>query len=89
MFISPTWKLKRIAEASHALPAALVGEISSLHEAWARERSAPTLLVKKDSDAGLSDDQVARLLDWADTLGPVDGGRLARTRRSMRALTRR
>jgi len=88
-FVSPAWKLKRIAQASQGLPAALVGDISSLHEAWARDRSAPTLLVNTDPEAGLSKDQVTRLLEWADALGPANGGRLVRTRRTMRALTRR
>jgi hypothetical protein len=82
-------KLERIAQAAHALPAAVVDEITSLHEAWASQRRRPTLLVKADPEAGLSEDQVTRLLEWADTLGAVDGGRFPRTRRTMRSLTRR
>jgi len=84
MFISPLWKLKRIAEAAQGLPAALVGDIRSPHEAWVRERSAPTLLVKIDPKAGLSDDHVTRLLEWADAVGPVDRGRFALMRRTTR-----
>src|SRR5581483_11180386 len=34
-------------------------------QAWARARSAPTLLVSTDSATGITDEHVARLIEWA------------------------
>jgi hypothetical protein len=82
--VSPAWKLERIAQAAQGLPAALVDETGSLHEAWARERSEPTMLENTDPEAGLAPDQVTRLLEWADAVGPVDPGQSARTGRTER-----
>ena len=36
--------------------------------AWAEGRAAPTLLVETEPAEGLTDEQVERLLDWAETL---------------------
>ena len=74
-FVSPAWKLRRITQESRGLPAALAGDIESDHEAWALDRSEPTLLVKTHPEAGLSDEQVTELLDWAETLAHANGGR--------------
>jgi hypothetical protein len=47
---------------------------------WARRRSAPTLLVQKDPDRGITDYEVDRLIEWADNLTPSRTGRFARHR---------
>jgi hypothetical protein len=64
------WKLGAIEE--YAGPDRPIGWIDdSLTEdcqAWARERSGPTLLVTTESDVGMRDEHVEELLAWADSL---------------------
>ena len=36
--------------------------------AWAKQRSAPTLLVETSPRSGLTDEHVSQLMDWAERL---------------------
>jgi hypothetical protein len=69
VFGTAHWKVEAIDEYAGDRPAAWIDD--SLDESchrWAEQRGAPTLLVKTDSAVGLSDEQVDRLLEWADSV---------------------
>lgn len=71
VFGSAHWKLDAIEEYAGDRPAAWIDD--SLDEScrdWAARREAPTLLVETLSDQGLTDEQVQRLLEWADEVAP-------------------
>ena len=60
------WKIAAIDSYAGDRPLAWVDDcLDETCETWARERSAPTLLVPTDSDRGLEDAHVGALLDWA------------------------
>jgi hypothetical protein len=66
---SSDWKIRTIARAGGRRPIAWVDDtIGPAHKSWARERAAPTLLVKTDARTGISRRQVRRLCAWADSL---------------------
>jgi hypothetical protein len=70
VFGTAHWKLEAIDEYAGERPAAWIDD--SLDErcvAWADRRAAPTLLVETDPAAGITDEHVERLLDWAARLG--------------------
>jgi hypothetical protein len=72
VFGTAHWKLEAIEEYAGERPAAWIDD--SLDEdcvAWADARAAPTLLVRTDSAVGLTDEQVERLLSWADAVAPT------------------
>lgn len=69
VFGTAHWKLGAIDELAGDRPAAWVDD--SLDEecrAWARARTAPTLLVETESPTGLTDEQVRALESWAREL---------------------
>jgi hypothetical protein len=64
------WKLDAIEEyAGPDRPLAWIDDslTEDCHD-WARERSGPTLLVPTQSDVGIRDEHVEKLLSWADSL---------------------
>jgi hypothetical protein len=66
VFGTAHWKVEAIDEYAGDRPAAWIDD--SLDErchAWARNRSAPTLLVETESHEGIADEHVELLLDWA------------------------
>jgi hypothetical protein len=70
VFGTAHWKLEAIEGYAGDRPAAWIDD--SLDEAcreWARARRAPTLLVETESAVGITDDQVERLLAWAEEPG--------------------
>ena len=72
VFGTAHWKLGPIGEYAGNRPAAWIDD--SLDErctTWARERNAPTLLVETDPAIGLTDEQVKRLLRFADEEAPA------------------
>ncbi len=74
VFGSANWKVEAIDEYAGARPAAWIDDNHDDDcRRWARERSAPTLLVSTESASGLSDGHVERLLGWAEE---VSGERL-------------
>ena len=63
------WKTKRISRYAGGRPAAWVDDsFDESHSEWARRRKAPTLILPIDSHKGLSEDDVAQLIDWADSV---------------------
>jgi hypothetical protein len=82
-----TWKIKAIDAAAGKRPAAWVdANITRRDEGWAKTRLAPTLLVRTDPYEGISDDDVERLLEWADSVAAESNrGRFSRARRPARA----
>jgi HAD domain in Swiss Army Knife RNA repair proteins len=64
------WKLAAIdAHAGRERPLAWVDDaLDEACEAWARERPAPTLLVRTDPAVGLTDAHVSALETWASKL---------------------
>jgi HAD domain in Swiss Army Knife RNA repair proteins len=66
------WKLGAIDR--HVEPSRPVAWIDDAHDercvSWAASRPAPTLLVTTDPAVGLTEAEVARLLDWATEVGP-------------------
>jgi hypothetical protein len=74
VFGTAHWKLEAMDEYAGDRPAAWIDD--SLDErctSWARRRQAPTLLVQTDSAVGITDEQVERLLLWAEEV--CAGGR--------------
>ena len=66
---SAHWKLSAIERYAADRPAAWIDD--NFNEAcllWARERSAPTLLIHTDPATGITDDHVAELEGWARSL---------------------
>ena len=67
VFGSAHWKLDAIEEYAGSRPLAWIDDnLDKSCDKWARRREAPTLLVRTDSDVGLTDDHVEELLRWAD-----------------------
>jgi uncharacterized protein YjbJ (UPF0337 family) len=67
VFGSSHWKLGAIDEYARDRPAAWIDDnLGELAEAWAAGRTAPTLLVQTESAAGITEEDVNRLLRWAD-----------------------
>jgi hypothetical protein len=70
---SAEWKTKPISRHAGDRPAAWIDDnFGASHERWARNRKSPTLLVEVDSNSGLSEEHVQRLLDWADEVQPEE-----------------
>src|ERR687894_1740025 len=66
VFGTAHWKLEAIEAYAKGRPAAWVDDnLDDSCRDWALRRNAPTLLVETSPDEGLTDEQVARLLDWA------------------------
>jgi hypothetical protein len=66
VFGSAHWKLDAIDEYAGDRPAAWIDDnLDEACERWARERKAPTLLVRTQSPVGITDEQAERLLAWA------------------------
>jgi hypothetical protein len=87
---SSHWKVEEIDRAGGKRAVAwLADRIEARDRKWARRRSAPTLLVQNDPDRGITDYEVARLIEWADTLRPSRTGRFARHRSIQRVAAHR
>jgi hypothetical protein len=85
------WKIKEISRAGGGRPVAWVDDgIVRRHERWARSRKAPTMLVKTDPYEGISGDEVARLIEWADAIASheIERGRFTRRGRTERVAAR-
>ena len=70
VFGTAHWKLAAIDAYAGGRPAAWIDD--SLDERcvrWARERTAPTLLVETEPAVGITDEQVDLLLRWASEVG--------------------
>src|SRR3954454_19293747 len=71
VFGSSHWKVEAIDEYARGRPAAWIDDnLGEKAEAWARNRSEPTLLVHTESATGITDEHVERLLRWADRVRP-------------------
>jgi hypothetical protein len=69
VFGSAHWKLAALGEYAGDRPAAWIDDnLDERCEQWARERPAPTLLVRTDPAAGIGEEHVEQLLRWADEL---------------------
>jgi hypothetical protein len=69
VFGSAHWKVSAIDEYARGRPAAWVDDFLDEHcERWAAGRAEPTLLVRTESHAGLTDELVELLIEWADSL---------------------
>ena len=69
------WKLAAIDEYAGDRPAAWIDDsLDARCERWARERRAPTLLVRTEPATGIEDEHVERLLAWAVHVGGAGGG---------------
>ena len=68
------WKLDALDEYAGERPLAWVDDSldESCHE-WARQRTAPTLLIPTRSDIGLTDSQVDAMIEWASELATTPG----------------
>jgi HAD domain in Swiss Army Knife RNA repair proteins len=67
VFGTAHWKLEAIEEYAGGRPAAWIDDsLDDTCRHWAASRPAPTLLVETTSSEGLTEEQVRRLLDWAD-----------------------
>jgi hypothetical protein len=70
VFGSSHWKVDAINEYAGDRPAAWIDDnMNEECHAWAKLRSAPTLLVETDPSEGLTDVHVERLLAWAARVG--------------------
>ncbi|HEX8066612.1 MAG TPA: HAD domain-containing protein [Thermoleophilaceae bacterium] len=70
VFGSAHWKLDAIEEYAGDRPAAWIDDfLDDECRAWAAARTAPTLLVETRSAAGIEEEHVERLLDFADEVG--------------------
>ncbi|HEX2070881.1 MAG TPA: HAD domain-containing protein [Thermoleophilaceae bacterium] len=69
VFGSAHWKVDAIDEYAGDRPAAWIDDnLDETCRAWAAGRSAPTLLVETKPPVGITDEDVERLLRWADSL---------------------
>jgi hypothetical protein len=69
VFGTAHWKLDAIDEYAGDRPAAWIDDnIDDTCLAWAEARAAPTLIVETESSEGMTDEHVARLLEWARAL---------------------
>jgi hypothetical protein len=65
------WKLAAIEAHAGDRPLAWIDDaLDDACERWAAERAAPTLLVRTDPKVGLTQEQVARLREWAGSFAP-------------------
>jgi HAD domain in Swiss Army Knife RNA repair proteins len=70
VFGSAHWKVDAIDDYARDRPAAWIDDnIDETCLAWAQGRAAPTLIVETKPQEGLTDEQVDRLIDWAEALG--------------------
>jgi hypothetical protein len=70
VFGSAHWKVDAINEYAGERPAAWIDDnMSEECHAWAKRRSAPTLLVETNPSEGLTDEHVEQLLSWAAEVG--------------------
>jgi HAD domain in Swiss Army Knife RNA repair proteins len=66
------WKIAAITAHAGERPLAWIDDAhDAACHAWAARRSAPTLLVATQPDAGLTDEHVARLIAWARSVAPT------------------
>ena len=71
VFGTAHWKLEAIEEYAGERPAAWIDDnLNETCHQWAEGRSAPTLLVETQSAIGMTDEDVERLLAWADGVTP-------------------
>ena len=76
VFGTAHWKVEAIDEYAGDRPAAWLDDnLDERCDRWARERTAPTLLVHTDPAIGLDEEHVERLLRWADGVGGAASGR--------------
>ena len=74
VFGSAHWKLGAIDRYAGDRAAAWIDDnLDDECRRWARERTAPTLLVDAEPATGLSDEHVERLLAWADEVAGDHG----------------
>jgi hypothetical protein len=69
VFGSAHWKVEAIDEYAGSRPAAWIDD--NLDEscwAWAERRHAPTLLIETQADVGITEDDVRRLIEFADEI---------------------
>jgi hypothetical protein len=67
VFGSAHWKVDAIDEYAGRRPAAwIVDNFDDTCRKWARKRRAPTLLIETDPAVGITDDDVRRLIEFAD-----------------------
>jgi HAD domain in Swiss Army Knife RNA repair proteins len=65
VFGTAHWKLASIDEYAAGRPLAWIDDsLDDECREWARNRSAPTLLIETESPVGLTDEHVERLLAW-------------------------
>jgi hypothetical protein len=70
VFGSAHWKLEAIEAYAGERPAAWIDDnLDETCHRWARERAAPTLLVRTKPATGLREEHVEQLLAWADEVG--------------------
>ena len=70
VFGSAHWKVDAIDEYAGDRPAAWIDDnLDETCFAWAKGRSAPTLLVETHAPVGITDDDVERLLRFAEEVG--------------------
>jgi HAD domain in Swiss Army Knife RNA repair proteins len=68
-FGSSHWKIDAIDEYARGRPAAWIDDFLDAEcEAWAGFRREPTILVRTESDTGLTDELVEKLIRWAESL---------------------
>ena len=68
------WKIEEVERyAGSGAMAWLDDSLDERHDAWAKTRSAPTLLVRADDRVGITADLVAQLLGWAASLDAEPG----------------
>jgi hypothetical protein len=71
VFGSAHWKLDAIGEYAGDRPAAWIDDnFDDSCELWARNRDAPTLLVRTEPATGITDAHVEELLAWQRALAP-------------------
>jgi hypothetical protein len=67
VFGSSHWKVEAIDEYARGRAAAWIDDnLDERAETWAEKRAEPTLLVRTEAAHGITDDDVERLLEWAD-----------------------
>jgi hypothetical protein len=73
VFGTAHWKVEAIDEYARNRPAAWIDDnLDGSCRAWAEGRGAPTLLIETDAPVGITEDDVDRLLRWADEVAPLD-----------------
>lgn len=72
VFGTAHWKIEAIDEYAGDRPAAWIDDnLDDRCRAWADARSAPTLLVETQAAVGITEEDVERLLRFADSLPPA------------------